>query len=65
MHAVAVGVHRHDRGEILDGEMPHGFGRTEIEERYGVELPPEELFENPNLNALAAYLYARTQQNVA
>lgn len=37
----------------------------EIEERYGVELPPEALFENPNLNAVAGYLHAHIQQPVA
>jgi acyl carrier protein len=37
----------------------------EVEERYGVELPPEDLFENPNLNALAAYLSARARSQVA
>jgi acyl carrier protein len=36
----------------------------EVEERYGVELPPEALFENPNLNAVATYLHARIQQPV-
>jgi acyl carrier protein len=38
---------------------------VEIEERYGVDLPAEELFDHPNLNAVAEYLHARTQQNVA
>ena len=38
---------------------------VEVEERYGVELPPEALFENPNLNAVATYLHAQTQQIVA
>ncbi|AHH17989.1 phosphopantetheine-binding protein [Nocardia nova SH22a] len=28
----------------------------EIEERYGVDLPPEALFDKPNLEAVAAYL---------
>jgi acyl carrier protein len=37
----------------------------EVEERYGVELAPEALFETPNLNAVAAYLHAQTQQHVA
>lgn len=37
----------------------------EVEERYGVDLAPEALFENPNLNAVAAYLHAQTQRNVA
>lgn len=31
----------------------------EIEERYGVDLPPEALFDNPNLDAVAGYLHAR------
>lgn len=38
---------------------------VEIEEEYGVDLPPAELFENPNINAVAAYLEARTQETVA
>lgn len=29
----------------------------EVEDRYGVDLPPEALFDNPNLNAVAAYLH--------
>lgn len=29
----------------------------EVEERYGVDLPPESLFDNPNLNAVATYLH--------
>ena len=29
----------------------------EVEERYGVELPPEALFENPSLNAVVSYLH--------
>jgi acyl carrier protein len=37
----------------------------EVEERYGVDLAPETLFENPNLNAVAAYLHEQTQQHVA
>lgn len=38
---------------------------TDLEERYGVDLPPEALFENPNLNAVAAYLYTQSQRHVA
>ncbi|MET7770502.1 acyl carrier protein [Nocardia sp. NPDC005366] len=37
----------------------------EVEERYGVDLAPEDLFENPNLDAVAAYLHARTTPTVA
>lgn len=37
----------------------------EVEERYGVDMAPEALFENPNLNAVAAYLHAQIQRNVA
>lgn len=33
----------------------------EVEERSGVELPPEVLFELPTLNAVATYLYDRAQ----
>jgi acyl carrier protein len=31
----------------------------EIEERYGVDLPPEALFDNPNLNAVADFVHAQ------
>lgn len=37
----------------------------EVEERYGVDLPPEALFENPTLNAVAAYLHSKTERCVA
>ena len=37
----------------------------EIEEEYGVDLPPEELFENPNINAVAAYVRAHARETVA
>lgn len=37
----------------------------EVEARYGVDLAPEALFENPNLNALAGYLHEQTQASVA
>ncbi len=37
----------------------------EVEERYGVDLAPEALFENPSINAVAAYLHAQSQQHVA
>jgi acyl carrier protein len=36
---------------------------VEIEERYGVDLPPEALFENPNLNAVATYLLEQPEQS--
>ena len=29
----------------------------EIEDRYGVDLPPEALFANPTLRAVASYLH--------
>jgi acyl carrier protein len=29
----------------------------EIEDRYGVDLPPEALFANPTLTAVASYLH--------
>jgi|1185.fasta_scaffold1061862_2 acyl carrier protein len=29
----------------------------EVEERYGIELPPEALFENPTLDAVVTYLH--------
>lgn len=37
----------------------------EVEERYGVDLPPEALFENPTIDAVAAYLHARTGPGAA
>jgi acyl carrier protein len=37
----------------------------EVEERYGVELPPEALFANPNLDAVAEYLHAHAERSVA
>lgn len=35
----------------------------DVEERYGVDLAPEELFENPTLNAVAAHLHARATES--
>jgi acyl carrier protein len=37
----------------------------EVEDRFGVELEPEALFDNPNINAIANYLYTQSQQHVA
>lgn len=37
----------------------------EVEERYGVELPAEALFDNPTVNEVAAFLSARPRQDVA
>lgn len=37
----------------------------EIEQEYGIDLPPEELFENPTVNAVAEYLQAHTPNTVA
>ncbi|MCK9893657.1 acyl carrier protein [Frankia sp. AgB32] len=37
----------------------------EVEDRYGVDLPPEELFENPTINAVAAYLFPRVEADAA
>lgn len=37
----------------------------EVEERYGVELPAEALFDNPTLNAVAEYLSVHVQPHVA
>jgi acyl carrier protein len=33
----------------------------ELEERYGVDLPPEALFENPTINAVAALVEEQTR----
>ena len=37
----------------------------EVEDRYGVELPAEALFDNPNLSAVADYLSAHAKPNAA
>ncbi len=37
----------------------------EVEERYGIELPAEALFENPTVNAVAEYLSAQSRPDVA
>jgi acyl carrier protein len=37
----------------------------EVEERYGVELPAEALFENPTVNAVAEYISVQPRQDVA
>lgn len=37
----------------------------DVEEHYGVELPPEVLFDNPNLNTVVEYLHTHAQQHVA
>ncbi|CAO5153128.1 acyl carrier protein [Frankia sp. AiPs1] len=37
----------------------------EVENEYGVDLPPEALFENPTINAVAAYLYPRVGAGAA
>jgi acyl carrier protein len=37
----------------------------EVEERYGIELPAEALFENPTVNAVAEYLSLQPRQGVA
>lgn len=34
----------------------------EIEERYGVDIPPDELFDEPTLRAVAGYVVERTGQ---
>ncbi|MFE9319901.1 acyl carrier protein [Nocardia sp. NPDC052278] len=37
----------------------------EAEARYGVDLAPEDLFENPNINAVAGYLHEQSRRSVA
>lgn len=37
----------------------------EVEERYGVDLEPEELFANPTLNAVADHVHAQIVSRVA
>lgn len=32
----------------------------EVEERYGIDIAPEELFENPTITAVAGHLHARS-----
>jgi acyl carrier protein len=34
---------------------------AELEERYGVDVAPEALFENPTINAVADYVQKQTQ----
>jgi acyl carrier protein len=34
---------------------------SELEERYGVDLPPEALFENPTINAIAEHVQDHTR----
>jgi len=34
---------------------------AELEERYEVDLPPEALFENPTINAVAEHVYDQMQ----
>src|SRR2546426_10358485 len=38
VQTVSVRVHRDDRGEIFDGQVPHRFRRAELEEGYAVHL---------------------------
>ena len=38
---------------------------TEVEERYGIELPAESLFEHRTVNAVAEYLAAQSRPDVA
>jgi acyl carrier protein len=37
---------------------------TEVEERYGVELAPEALFDDPSISALAGQVHARLRAGV-
>lgn len=37
----------------------------EVEDRYGVDIPPEALFENPNLRAVAVHLHTQRGQDAA
>jgi acyl carrier protein len=37
----------------------------EVEDRYGVDLQPEELFANPTLNALVDHVHAHITSRVA
>lgn len=37
---------------------------VEVEERYGVDLEPDALFANPTINAIAAHLEQRLDQQV-
>lgn len=36
---------------------------AELDEWYGVDIPPEELFENPTINAVAEYVEAHAQHS--
>jgi acyl carrier protein len=33
----------------------------EVEERYGIDLSPEDLYQHPNLNAMATYLHEQSR----
>ncbi|WP_067701375.1 acyl carrier protein [Nocardia jejuensis] len=37
----------------------------DVEDRYGIELSPEDLFENPNIDAVATYLHEQSRRSVA
>ncbi|MFE3757621.1 acyl carrier protein [Nocardia tengchongensis] len=37
----------------------------EVEERYGVDISPEDLFRHPTLEAVAAYLHQQVSADVA
>src|SRR5947209_4548542 len=37
VQAVPVRVHRDDRGKVFHGEMPHRFGRAELQQRHAVD----------------------------
>ncbi|NNH68340.1 acyl carrier protein [Nocardia uniformis] len=37
----------------------------EVEERYGVDISPEDLFQHPTLDAVATHLHQQVSANVA
>ncbi|MFI1917971.1 acyl carrier protein [Nocardia sp. NPDC020380] len=37
----------------------------EVEERYGIDLSPEDLYRNPNLDAVGAYLHEQLAETAA
>jgi len=37
----------------------------EVEDRYGIDLSPEDLYQHPNLNAVATYLHEQSTRSVA
>ncbi|MQY17129.1 acyl carrier protein [Nocardia macrotermitis] len=37
----------------------------EVEDRYGIDISPEDLYEHPNLDAVATYLHEQSTRSAA